>query len=280
MLYSKRSKIPDEIERVALLGWHVYPASQYSRAACFPGASDSASCDLDTIAEWRRQFPRCNWRVVFGPSRLWALDCDVPRDGDDGHQSDGVAAFASIVARHSPLPSGPRMRSGGGGLGVFFRWNGEPIRGQTGYPAPGIDPRRGRLSQTIPPSIHLATKLPYRWIVAPWEVSPPDAPRWLLDLMAPPPLPEPKPAPELRGEGAARKYALAAARHAIERVATAARNTSNSTLNTETYSLARFVATGALTETEITECMLAAARARNIPMREAIATIRSGLRRR
>ena len=42
---------------------------------------------------------------------------------------------------------------------------------------------------TVPPSIHVRTRRPYRWAVAPWDVSLPDAPAWLLKAVAPPPPP-------------------------------------------------------------------------------------------
>lgn len=267
--------IPQPIERVALLGWHVYPASTYSKAACIKEPSEHASCDLDTIADWCKQFPGCNWRIVFGPSNLWGLDCDAPP-----LHEDGITAMAQLIEANSPLPPGPRMRSGGGGLGVFFRWSGEPIRGQTGYPAPGIDPRRGRLSQMIPPSIHLVTKQPYRWLVAPWDVSPPDAPRWLLDLMAPPPPPPRREAPRLEGAERRRMLAIGWLKTSIERVATAGSGAANDTLNRETFRMARLISEGLLDETEVRDCMLAGARARSIPMREALATIESGIRSR
>jgi hypothetical protein len=40
--------VPDETERLARLGWAVFPASQYSRASCFRGARDAATSDLDS----------------------------------------------------------------------------------------------------------------------------------------------------------------------------------------------------------------------------------------
>ncbi len=267
--------IPEEIERVALLGWHVYPASQYSRAACFAGASANASCDLDTIARWGSEYPGCNWRVVFGPSGLWGIDCDVPP-----LHEDGVSAFKAIVAQNSLLPPRPVMQSGSGGIGIFFRHNGEPIRGQSGYPAPGIDPRRGRLSQTIPPSRHVDTKGAYRWLVPPWEVSPPDAPRWLLDLMAPPPIPPLRHLPERRGTGQGAAYAYGALKSALIRVGLAPAGQANDTLNREAYAMARFVADGTIPEGDVRETLMAGARRRAIPIREALATIESGLKSR
>lgn len=269
--------IPPEIEAVALLGWHVFPASQYSRAMCFAGAHDAATCDLDTIERWCVDYPRCSWRLVFGPSMLWGLDLDVP---SESHAADGVAAMRDLVAEHGALPPCPITRSGGGGNALFFAWSGEEIIGKTGHPAPGIDPRRGRLSVTIPPSIHIGSKRPYVWLRPPWEVSAPTAPAWLLDAVRPPPEPVRCAAPVLTDGDKARNYAVAALRNAIARVATAPSGQANDTLNRESYAMARFVRDGHLHESEVRDCLVAGARARSIPIKEAIATIDSGIRSR
>src|SRR3954454_3956920 len=88
----------------------------------------------------------------------------------EDHTADGVVALAGLVKQHGPIPPRPMTRSGGGGLALFFRHCGEPIHGATGWPVPGIDPRRGKLSVTVPPSIHVRTRRPYVWTVAPWEI--------------------------------------------------------------------------------------------------------------
>src|SRR5437868_4991779 len=109
-------KLPTDIERVTLIGWHIYPASMYSKAACFRGATDAASCDLDVIARWAHDYPSCNWRVVAGPSNLFGLDCDTP----PLHANDGITALAELAKVHGGLPPRPILRSGGGGLALFF----------------------------------------------------------------------------------------------------------------------------------------------------------------
>jgi Bifunctional DNA primase/polymerase, N-terminal len=272
--------IPDEIERVALLGWHVYPQSNYGRAACFEGAHAAATADLDTISGWSRAYPACNWRVVCGPSRIWGLDLDVP----PLHLHDGIANFAKLAAEHSPLPRRPQMRSGGGGLAIFFAHAGEPIRGRAGVPVPGADPRRERQTQTIPPSRHHSTGKPYYWITAPWETSPPSAPDWLLASVRPPAEPPPKPAVQLVSGDAARNYAVGALYQAVRRVGAAGKGTRNDTLNAETYALARFVLTGALGESEVRDALYAAAQASGLTgddgARSALMTIDSGLKSR
>ena len=261
--------LPTEIEAVALLGWAVYPAVRRKgvKAACFKGASRAATCDLDQLAAWAREYPDCNWRVVMRPSNLWGIDLDA-RSAD--HEADGISAFAELVKAYPALPRGPRTRSGGDGLALFFRGTDQPIAGKTGYPAPGIDPRRGLLSVTIPPSVHHSTGRVYRWICAPWDISTPDAPDWLLRLFRPPPSPDFVNRDVIADSKAAR--ALIAAMKAVRDAPSGA---ANDTLNRRAYYVARCVAAGALSETEAVNALYAAALDRRIPAREAIATLKS-----
>jgi hypothetical protein len=130
--------------------------------------------------------------------------------------------------------------------------------------------------------MHITSKRPYLWIKgrAPWEINPPTAPGWLLEAVKPPPLPPERPAPVLTDGDKARTYAVAALRNAIARVATAPSGSANNTLNSESYGMAKFLRDGHLSESEIRDCLIAAARVRSIPIREAIATIDSGIRSR
>lgn len=70
-----------------------------------------------------------------------------------------------------------------------------------------------------------------------------------------------------------RHYAVACLHNAIRKVASGRR-----ALRSESWSLARFLSDGSLTEEEIRDCMIAAARAANIPIREACLTIDSAIR--
>jgi len=258
-----------DIERVALLGWHLYPASRsITKKACFRGATDRATCHLDTLESWAKQFPNCNWRVVCGPSRIWGLDLD----SKETHEHDGVRAFTDLVKIHGPLPPRPQLRSGGGGLALFFNHTNERITGKTNYPAPGIDPRRERLSQTVPPSIHATTGKPYLWLVAPWEIAPPIAPAWLLRLVQPPPEPEHR-APEVNTTDGAR-YRLYRAATAV---AQAGQGERNDVLNRRSYQVGRMLAAGLLGEQEAIEALYAAARTAGLDHNEAKNTIRSGI---
>jgi hypothetical protein len=265
------TSLPSEIEGLASLGWRLYPASRYSRAGCIRGGTDAATSDVAQLGAWSREFPGCNWRAVLEGSGAWGLDCDAL--GPD-HSADGIAALAQMVNSNGPLPPGPTIRSGGGGLVFFFAHHGEPIHGRTGWPKPGLDPRRGRLSVTVPPSFHTRSRAPYRWLVAPWDVPPPPAPDWLLQAVAPPPEPKPRSVPNIATAG----YALRRLKAAADAIQRAPKGTSNDTLNRWAFAVARFVGAGLLGEIEAVEALYAAARARKIPHEEARSTIRSAFK--
>lgn len=262
--------IPVDIERVALLGWKIYPCSSSSRAGCFEGAHLAATDDLNIIAKWTREYTRCNWRVVFGKSGLWGLDLDVP---SATHKYDGIRALADLVRTHGPIPPRPQARSGGGGLGLFFQHVGERLRGEGNLPAPGIDPRRGAQSQTIPPSIHIVTRLPYRWINAPWEITPPIGPQWLSRLLEPPPDPQWKHAPVDTSDQARRRMFRAAMA-----VMDAQPGSRNDVLNRRSYQMGRMIGAGLLDEKEVVDLFYGAARTAGLDHAEVRETIRSGIR--
>jgi Bifunctional DNA primase/polymerase, N-terminal len=263
--------IPPEIEAVALLGWRIYPCSRVSRAGMFKGAHLAATHDLNVIAGWCKEYNRANWRVIVGGSGIWALDVDS--NANDTHQADGIAALRSLVAEHGALPPRPMTRSGGGGYALFFSHNaGEKISGKTGVPMPGIDPRRGALSVTIPPSIHIVTKRPYRWLSKPWEVTPPPAPPWLLALVEPPPEPVYQRAPiDTTDQARALLYRAAVA------VMNATNGQRNDVLNRRSYQAGRMVAGGLVGEQEAINVLYGAAREAGLPGREIMLTIRSGI---
>lgn len=266
--------VPQQIEALALLGWCLHPASTTSRAACFKGAQAAATPDLDQLDRWAAAFPGCNWRVVLGPSRIWSLDLDVPSPG--GHTHDGVRAMAELVKVHGGLPPRPSLRSGGGGLAlVFSNIHGERIVGDSGVPAQGIDPHRGRQTQTVPPSIHLRTRKPYHWIVPPWELNPPPAPSWLLRLVAAPP---DAPAAVQRDYTGQSDFARRKLNNATMHIAQAGDGTRNHTLNRHAFVLGKMVRDGAISEAEVTDRLTSAAIAAGLDRIEIRDTIRSGLR--
>jgi hypothetical protein len=77
--------------------------------------------------------------------------------------------------------------------------------------------------------------------------------------------------------GGRRRYALAALRRAADRVATAPHGQRNDTLNSETFSLTRFLAEGTLDAAEVATAMAYAGRQAGLPPLEVKATLASTL---
>lgn len=263
--------LPPDVEAVALLNWHLYPMARRAKAGCFEGAHDAATSDLDQLARWHRDYSGCNWRVVMGPSGLFGLDIDRPGT----HKDDGFVAMSSLTAKHGPLPPRPMTRTGGsGGAALFFKHAGEPLRGKSGFPAPGLDPHRGRQAIVIPPSRHPVTGGAYTWRVAPWDLNPPPIPAWLSHLLAPPPEPAWMQQPFTPTDERARNAIM----RAIHAVQDAAPGVANDTLNKQAYKLGMWCGAGFLAQHEAELTLLSAAQARSIPFREACDTIRSGIK--
>lgn len=254
-----------DVERLALLGWRMVPATSRKKGM-FKGYLDAATSDLDTLAAWAREYPRACWKAVPHGSGVWFLDVDVP--GPE-HDADGVAALRDLCALHGPLPPRPHGRSPSGGHLLVFRDDGHPIKNGSGYAAPGLDALAGRVCPMVPPSRRNAGA--YRWIVAPWDLAPPPAPEWLLRLLAPPPAP---PAPRRKPTADMGRRVL---HRSLDRIASAAPGTRNATLNQQAFSVARWIGAGLLDEAEAIGALYAAGRALGLADPEVRGTIKSGV---
>lgn len=246
-----------DVERLALLGWRLVPGSNRSRAALFTDYIDRATTDLDMLARWCSQYPDCGWRMVPAGSGVWALDIDTPKAGL--HVANGFEAMQKLQDEYGPLPPYPIQRTGGGGRAIFFAGppEGVRIKGASGTPRPGIDPKRGRQPLTVPPSRHHKTGGEYRWIIAPWELSPPPAPAWLLKLMRepdPPPRVETIP-PQWREIGA-QKFLD----HAVKKILGTGEGGRNDKVNAWAFYAARFAAGGCMPVEHAMQEIAAAAR--------------------
>ena len=236
----------------------------------FKGAVEAATTDLDTLDKWAGEYPGCAWRVILEGSGIWALDLDIP---GPTHTANGVAALKTLIEEYGPLPQRPTSRSGSGGLALFWKWQGEPILGKSGTPVAGIDPLRGRQSVAVPPSIHPVTKLGYKWIMAPWEVTPPPAPSWLLALVRPPPR---RTIPRGR-TGPLSERALARVMASIKRIQSAREGSRNDTLNREAFILGGMVAAGLIGRDDAYGEAYHAAKGIGLADPEIRATLRSAL---
>jgi len=258
--------LPDEIERVALLGWRCVPATR-SKKGMFAGYLDAATHDLAQLTEWADEYPGCCWKVVPAGSGVWFLDVDVP--GPE-HAADGVAALRALCDLHGPIPPRPHARSPSGGHLLAFRDGGHPVAAGSGKVAPGLDTLAGRVCPMVPPSRRNGGS--YAWITAPWDIAPPIAPEWLLSAVAPPPR---RPLPE-RPRVPTTDMARRSLGRALDRIASAPSGQRNATLNQQSFSVARWIAAGLLDEAEGVRALYAAGLALGLTELEVRGTVRSG----
>lgn len=224
-----------QVASLTRLGWRLLPLVANGKRPLVDGWRDKATADLDAIEACALANPRCNWGAATGAgSGVWALDLD----GDEGGR-----ALDALIVEHGVLPLAPCQRTGGGGWQLFFAWPGDRIvRNSASKVAPNVDVRGDGGFVVVPPSVH-PSGARYRWPMgrAPWEIEPPQAPRWLLDLVAPPPKPRTRvKRPRITGD----RYARAALTQAVDRVMAAPVGTRNTTLNREAFGTARLIGEG------------------------------------
>lgn len=116
-----------------------------------------ATTDLDTIEAWWSVWPNANVGIATGAkSGFWALDVD-PKNG-------GLESLDAIRDKLDVNSSTPIVRTGGGGLHFYFRYDpARPVGNTASRLGPGLDTRGDGGYVVAPPSIH-ASGNAYEWV--------------------------------------------------------------------------------------------------------------------
>lgn len=240
---------------LAARGAAVFPVSRDKAPRC-PRGHKAATTDRPTIEALHRQYGFVLVGVATGErSGLSVLDID---------NKPGALDWWS--AHRNRLPQTRTHRTRSGGLHLWMRHQ-PGMRSSVAKIAPGIDVRADGASCIWWPAAGLPVLC---------DAEPAEWPAWLV----PPPKPvwtPPQAEPWQGNDRRARRYAEAALRRAIERVAGAGPGARNATLNSETYGLMRLAATGSLTPSEIAEAMAHAGLAAGLDRREIEGTLKSAL---
>lgn len=242
-------------------GWLVFPlAGKVPRTG--RGVLD-ATRDYAQLDGWWGRWPGAGIGLACGPSSgVWVLDVDGPT---------GRESLAALEATHGPLPPTVRALTPRGAH-HYFRWvSGVRNSASSDRLGAGLDTRGAGGYVVMPPSIHPSGD-PYRWDpdAHPEKITVADAPAWLLELVRPPPNPDPEPRSsplpktgprEQWGDQEDReaRYLQAALEAELHAVAHAPEGTRNYQLNRSAWSLARFVVDGRLTEGAVRTALAAAA---------------------
>ncbi len=182
----------------------MYAALGYPVLPCFePTPDGGCTCRAGAGCDRAGKHPRIAggvWQATTEPAvvrrwwRRWpgasvALRTGVRFDVADVDGQAGVEALRAILTNaDGPLGCGPLARTGGGGWHLLFAPTsyGSPKR-----VLPGVDWRGRGGYVLVAPSVHPSGRR-YRW-VRPLTLELPQAPAGVRVLLAPPPLPAPRP---------------------------------------------------------------------------------------
>jgi P4 family phage/plasmid primase-like protien len=231
------------------LGWPALPLHHVIEGRCSCGRAEcaspgkhprlphglhEASTDPDTVRRWWDRWTDAHIGLRTG-------DCFDVLDVDG---EAGITSLKEAVAANEPLPPGPAVTTGGGGLHLYFAPTG--IGNRAGF-LPSVD-WRGRGGYVVaPPSGHLSGG-DYTWEDEPTGPLP-TAPQWLLDVLDPPRPTRAAPANPLPRSGPpGGAYGQSALDREVAELARAPEGMRNHQLNLCGYNLYQLVAGGELPE--------------------------------
>jgi hypothetical protein len=181
----------------AARGWPVLPLRPRDKVPLLSNGSKGATTDPWQIAAWWQAHPHANVGIATGGAAPWVLDLDA----------GGEAAWA---LEHGTLPEdAPRVRTGGGGLHLYFAADSD-IRNRQKVDGMPVDVRGVGGYVVAPPSVHASGQV-YRWEVDAGAQGLPAAPKYVRRACLPPvapPVPvaaQPTPAPAPEGQGLPRR---------------------------------------------------------------------------
>lgn len=153
-------------------GWRVLPVEPGGKRPTLKDWPQEATTDPKRIAEFFAD-PSANIGVATGAgSGLLVLDVD-PRNG-------GLESLAELEAEHGPLPDTCQQATPSGGFHYVFK-HAPGLSNSAGKLGPGLDIRTDGGQFVVAPS---KTTGPYRWVKAPWDVPPAEAPAWLVERLS------------------------------------------------------------------------------------------------
>lgn len=185
----------DEAKRLQALlayakrGWFIFPCFEINdkgNCSCPKGANcgspgkhprtpngfKNATTDKTQILAWAKKWPRANWGIDCGASRLAVVDVDPRSHGDE--------SLAALEKAHAELPPTIRACTGGGGQHYLFSFpEGEEVA--SAVLDLGIELKAVGGYIIVAPSNHISGHF-YRWDAGghPKDTEPAEIPQWIL----------------------------------------------------------------------------------------------------
>jgi hypothetical protein len=266
----------------AARGWHVFPLVPDDKRPAVKEWETRATTDPARIVRAWSAGPY-GIGIACGPSGLVVVDLDRPKPGQQPPPAwamPGVVDGGDVLAvlcesEDQPLPVDTyTVRTASAGLHLYYAPPpGQTFRNTTGRLGWLIDTRAA--GGYVVAAGSTAGGRPY---AVQHDQAPAVLPAWLAERLTEPATPA-APAAVVSGSGRdTSAYARAALRGELDRVLVAAEGTRNHTLNAAAYNLGQLVAAGHLARELAEEALILAGHGAGLPLREAAATVRSGLR--
>ena len=249
------------------LGWPVLPIVPRGKVPLTEHGLKDASTDPEVIGEWWSRWPDAN--IAVRTDELVIVDCDGLR---------GKRTFGTFIGSIG-FESSPYAWTGGGGMHVWYRRDGLPIRNRAGW-IDHVDIRSEGGYCIVPPSIH-SSGADYYWEHGPDERPVPPLPALLRDALTQPNVTvcAIRPLSTLRvARSIGDKYVAVAFDGELDKVRAAPVGQRNATLVSASFSLGQLVAARKLEPDMVAGALLNAATVAGLPQTEALRTIDSGMR--
>lgn len=147
----KRRPLINILETYCSLGLYIFPVNGENKRPIFKDPLNKASCDIEQVKKWAKEFPHCGWALSLAKSKLFAVDIDLKHGGLDH--------WKELIESHGEIETWIQ-RSGSGGLHYLFKHDGKlKLKGKIRR---GIDVKfNGYI--ILYPTIHKSGDL-YTWI--------------------------------------------------------------------------------------------------------------------
>jgi len=173
---SYKARLHLSVSKLTSLGWPMFEAKQDKSPGTKRGFKD-ARVDSDQVPRWRPHAMAAHATGQEGGTVVLDLDVDLEK------RLNGAKWLAQMECQHGTLPPHPITLTPRGGEHHYFKYpQGRIVRSTAGVIAPGVDVRATGGYVIVPDSENSIGC--YRWKVTPWDVPPPEMPRWLLDIVA------------------------------------------------------------------------------------------------
>jgi hypothetical protein len=167
-----------------LSAFKYHPCKAHGKTPLTPNGCKDASNDAQVIAQWKLQYPDCNWGIATGTvSGVFVLDVDI----NHSIGKYGDISLEELEKSHGKLPETATVLTGGGGKHLYFKMpQGVEIPCSAGKLGANLDLRSDGGYVISESSTHENGRT-YEWedgfdpIEDEMEFS--DAPDWLINLI-------------------------------------------------------------------------------------------------